>query len=948
MDTSATKSTSSSFLPSVPSACNGQLTRGTQRKKPDRRAVVFSVDRYLASPSAATAFDLCKVAQRLSTYNGFSSVHHNELWLQVLDALADHVLALAASSEAPDVHSQATQTQQTPEDVLPLLELCYLFARSAAIGYPSHTLCKLLQWLVNSVSMSALQSGCETDTGLKLQLVVLAEVTKRSAGIRTYTKEITKIKDFYRSLTVLLSNTEDAELLVFSMAILASLVLSEPVGCKLFSEKNVDEALVLVFSLLNGSWHDGTDERMSDFTTTIDRQPLLQMASVDLICNLAGRQEILKLLEKHPKLSPTLDSCIMTINLNGDVEHIVVAAHFISSIVRLSQLCRKMVIKKLSDQDVIYRVLQATLHPSKFAATTAAQLVLTVIGDDVRSLQTLFDSVASAERMRPIIVGMIRCTCGAIQLVQEAEDIEVLSNSDEYLHAVALCRLLAKLSVLPAIRSLCVESISLNQSATLIQVESALIGAADPQDLIRFHSQLSIHLVSLLSSMASDENMADRNRRTLSQFLQTAEVALVLAAALFSRTDKSTVAEALLILAQSLAGSRNKRFRALELVEAIFGFSQRIGDASDSLQSTISSLQASAEASVKSAENLQAEMQKMLHLQDELENEHDRAMKDIGAKFAEQMRQKDDSMLKMRDVYEEKLREASEQCKSMGQHMNKNLIVLQQRESLLQENRLERGILEEENNEWKRKVQVLETRIEEIARAHSIAMQEIDLRDAKTEELRVEFAAMSGDYAAQQKELEAAYDETKRLEDALSEQKLSNENTYKELVLLSKAHKALSDEKQHVEDEIDAVRDELANLESLNVSIQTRMQEKKELADELERHMSRLDDAATASKNALEAERERRRAIGRDLDDLRQAHHKLESGMTTLELHAAEQRLIAEAKDERIRKCEEEICHLTKEIGQQAQLQALIHQLSSNVDSNIKVNDSSSLLARDK
>ena len=463
MDNSTTKATSSSFLPSVPSACNGQSIFGTQSKKPDRRAVVSFVDRYLASPSAATAFDLCKAAQLLSTYNGYSLVHHNELWLQVLDALADHVLALAASSEAPDVHSQATQTQQTPEDVLPLLELCYLLARIAAIGYPSHTLCKLLQWLVNSVSVSALQSGCETDTGLKLQLLVLAEVNKRSAGIRTYTKEITKIKDFYRSLTVLLSNTEDAELLVFSMAILASLVLSEPVGCKLFSEKNVDEALALAFSLLNGSWYDGTDERMSDFTTTINRQSLLQMASVDLICNLAGRQEILKLLEKHPKLAPTLDNCIMTINLNGDVEHIVVAAHVISSIVRLSQLCRKMVIRKLSDQDALHRILQATLHPFKFAAITAAQLVLTVIGDDVRSLQSLFDSIASAERLRLIIVGMIRCTCDATQLVQETKDIEVLSNSDEYLHAVALCRLLAKLSALPAIRLLCVESISLNQ-----------------------------------------------------------------------------------------------------------------------------------------------------------------------------------------------------------------------------------------------------------------------------------------------------------------------------------------------------------------------------------------------------------------------------------------------------------------------------------------------------
>uniref|UniRef100_M4B983 CIP2A N-terminal domain-containing protein n=1 Tax=Hyaloperonospora arabidopsidis (strain Emoy2) TaxID=559515 RepID=M4B983_HYAAE len=288
-------------------------------------------------------------------------------------------------------------------------------------------------------------------------------MTTRSAGIRLYVKEIQQIKDFYRSLTMLISNTEDAELLVCSMSILASLVLSEPVGSKLFSEKNVDQAFALAFSVLDESWGGGADESMSDVTTTMDRRPLLQMVSADLICNLADRREILELLEKYPKIAPTIDSCIMAINLNCEAEQIVVAAYFLSSIVPLSQICRNMVIKRLSDQDVLYRVLQATLHPSKLAAITAAQLISTVIGDDARSLRNLFDSAVNAERLSPIVVGMIRSTADATQLVQGAEDIEVLSHSNEYLHAVVVCRLLAKLSALPAIRLLCVKSIGLNQ-----------------------------------------------------------------------------------------------------------------------------------------------------------------------------------------------------------------------------------------------------------------------------------------------------------------------------------------------------------------------------------------------------------------------------------------------------------------------------------------------------
>ncbi|GMF17391.1 unnamed protein product [Phytophthora fragariaefolia] len=732
MDESEADATFTSFASSVSGVYSRRATVEKCSKKLGKSALAVAVDGYLASPSASSASDLYKSTRKLSAHNEFFSANHTALCLQLLDTLADHLLAVVTPSKAPGAleeeeeatqYSQPTQTQQTPEDSLQLLELCYLFARKTAIGYPSHALCKLLQWLVESISVASLRNGCEHDTGLKLQLLVLAELIKISAGVRIYAKEMKKIKDFYRSLTILLNSTEDAELLVFSMAILARLVLTESMGSKLFSEKNVDQAFALVFSVLDGSWHDTAGESMSDATTILDRRSLLQVVSIDLMCDLADSQAILELLEKYPKIAPTIDNSFMTINLNGDAEQILVAAHFLSSIVQLSHQFRKMLIKGLSDQDVLYRVLQATLHPSKLAATTTTQLILKVVGDDIRPLRSLFDSSANAERLSPVIAGMVRCITDATTVVQGAEDNEALSNSDEYLHS-------------------------------------------------------------------------------------------------------------------SLVSSGNKRFHAFGLAEGILSFGQRVGDASDSLQSTIASLQANAEVSAKTVEKLQAEMQQMLHLHDQLKAQQDQALKDIGARFSEEIRQKDDAIQKMRDAYEAKIREVTMQCESMGQHMNKKISALQQRESLLQESRAKRGILEDENSELKRKVQVLEIRIEEIAQNHSIAMEEMKLRDKELGELREEIATISGDYTAQREELEAAHDETRRLEDELNEQKLSNENTYKELVLLSKAHKALADEKKNVESEIDTLRDEMANLESLNISIQSRLQEKKELAEQLERKVS--------------------------------------------------------------------------------------------------------------
>lgn len=64
---------------------------------------------------------------------------------------------------------------------------------------------------------------------------------------------------------------------------------------------------------------------------------------------------------------------------------------------------------------------------------------------------------------------------------------------------------------------------------------------------------------------------------------------------------------------------------------------------------------------------------------------------------------------------------------------------------------------------------------------------------------------------------------------------MANENTYKELVLLSKAHKAVSEEKAQLQGNMESLRDELSHLESLNINTQSRLKEKKDAVEQLER-----------------------------------------------------------------------------------------------------------------
>lgn len=267
-----------------------------------------------------------------------------------------------------------------------------------------------------------------------------------------------------------------------------------------------------------------------------------------------------------------------------------------------------------------------------------------------------------------------------------------------------------------------------------------------------------MNLQVLLSKLAGDSAMNDKTKRTLNQFLQSPEVSLVLGAGVFSRSDKDLVVETLLLVQSLLSESSNKRFVAFGLAEGVLNFGQRIGEATETLQAAIASLEANGEASAKMIEDLQAEIQQTLRAQDDVKAQQDQELQNLKSKFVDQVRQKDEAIAKTRDVYEAKLRELSAQCEALGQLMNKKIGSLQHRDQLLQESRAKQAHLEDENAELKRKVEVLEIRLEEVARSHSISAEEMRIREREMSELRDEMAAISGDYTAQREELELTHE----------------------------------------------------------------------------------------------------------------------------------------------------------------------------------------------
>lgn len=73
------------------------------------------------------------------------------------------------------------------------------------------------------------------------------------------------------------------------------------------------------------------------------------------------------------------------------------------------------------------------------------------------------------------------------------------------------------------------------------------------------------------------------------------------------------------------------------------------------------------------------------------------------------------------------------------------------------------------------------------------------------------------------------------LERELSDKAVAHESTYKELVLLAKAHKAVLDERDEAARTAETARDQVTALEALNASLEARTEERKDLLEQLER-----------------------------------------------------------------------------------------------------------------
>ncbi|CAK5071286.1 unnamed protein product [Aphanomyces euteiches] len=726
-----------------------------------------------------------------------------------------------------------------------IVNLVYDMVHGATIGYPTPLLGKVLSALVHTISRDIVENSSFDGASFLLHLETLAACLHNNVGVRLYVSELPDRKELVRTLALMLNRTDDAHVLVYSMSILARLVLHEPVGRKLFQPKNVEHAISLVASVV-------TSVEMDHSRDTL----LVQLACIDLIADLVSQPWILTIVEGSEEFRGLITDMMARIDLNENVVRLQVALHFLYVVATISHPMRKEMGKSFPP---LSKALQVVLHPMPLVAKCATKFFISFLSDD-----------------RALVEGLINSTCPTV---------------DEKLIAPLQPVLIALFKTLHTAITLFMVG--------LAQRESQYLNSLSTEQATQYIPRFSLAFMTLVGTLMlhDDEAVEEDQLREFNQVLQQPDVAEILSRGLSQCEDKQWTLdksqEVVAIWRSRLSQSETALHMAHKQIEH--------------LKAEIELVKANADDERLQCHTEHARLQKELDLQ---RSAHEHVVEALTAKFESQMTH----MKAKCDEVMGQLREKSQ--------------AFEKKQRQLQESRVQRCTLEEESNGLKRKLIVLEMRIDEVAQAQASTRGQVDHLQREKQRVQAELEALSEAYASQSGDLLVAQETCQKLKVTVSLQEENHETLYKQLVMLSKAHQMQSEEFNRTTEERDQlvreIREARATVDNLNAQTDEqamRIQTHKE-------HLADLEKGLAQTEHMLHDEKARCRGLQSELETLRHHHVKIQNEMLAKDGRMLDLQRLYEANEKNLSQRDEDIRRLRTELKKYAKIQAMIHQLS--------------------
>ncbi|RQM30749.1 hypothetical protein B5M09_013456, partial [Aphanomyces astaci] len=314
--------------------------------------------------------------------------------------------------------------------------------------------------------------------------------------------------------------------------------------------------------------------------------------------------------------------------------------------------------------------------------------------------------------LQPLLIGMFRTLHATIthvvrnssgshdhpnhHVTNDDDDNPMDGGSPAYEHAVWICLLLVQLGADARVVTLSVPLINLSQLVGLSQREASYHDTLPLEARAQFTPRFSLGFVTLLGTLVLHDDMDEDLLRDCHAALHHPAVALVLARGLCQTDDKAWTLRVLSFVRRLVGLSTTKVVQLHPLADALFAIHQR--DAAVQLAS-------------KQVERVTAELDLVkMNANDERvlsRTEHARLQKELDVQ---------------RTTHEHVLESLTVKMETQLGRTD----ALAKKKAQLQDSRVQRGQLDQDNHALQRKLLVLEMRLDELGQANVAATADVD------------------------------------------------------------------------------------------------------------------------------------------------------------------------------------------------------------------------------
>lgn len=786
--------------------------------------------------------------------------------------------------------------------ILQCLQLLERVTYGCKITTPSGYIEELIRYLVTNIQKpeSNLTIPC---------LGLLANLCRHNLPIQAHVKALENIKSLYRTLIAFLSHS-NLTVIVFALSILTSLSLHEQLGEKLFNPKNIHQTFQLVFTfLINGEG------------------PMTRRSSVDLFVDLLASPKIQQSLLIHEHLAFYLEQILALLHLNQAEEAAKVFELLLTfcSVTGLRSLvCRAL-------------FTPASSKPKDPNVNSACDVVLYWASQSVDTHSTV--SLKALDFIKEIYEELVDGgllnqlsprTCDLVpvltQLLVPPTEIDGAVLKQKCAQINKALEVLSVLCFEDSLKSIVLGQLKLDYWWKLLEYQYQHNSVGARSTLALSWSLEGVNVVlQMLDLLCKLKNDVKGLKGQLASALQDQRLVPFLARSL-SSDSRDSVQKSLRILCEA---NSLPDFQAIWLGDLIAS-----NNAAREEEMTLLRRPVDTELSPPSSPRHQVSMINgrnstvrsggLDHVPVKItappkNTHHDANIESLIEKMKSGLEIKPDPHAsEIMDIYEAKMAALVTKESHLQDLLEAKALALAQADRLISQYRCRRAQSEAECAKLMQLLQTTEKKAEqqaeqinELVQAQKAATKEMEVMMKHNENLKV--------VAEEHEQLKIAY----------AEQSQRLETSQRSLMAAQDEHKALSDlnemlrrHNDNLKSQHDCTSKQLQELEVERKKIVQQLKEKETKCQEL--------------RKALQKQEEEKKQCEKNIDDLQEKNESLKNDLTKAEKERKELshklsslELICRQNEDVIKKREEAVKELQSELDRQAQIAAMIHNLSS-------------------